>query len=168
MSDFIVTESGEVYDENGRVPSRYQKSGLRGQKYEICKYGAIHRLVASHHIPNPDPNNKSEVHHKDENVKNNHVSNLMWVTPAENKALHNCNAIFYITDGKSSYVTHNISRFCEEFNLDRRALSKTSPDTKSKEPRKQHKGYSITKKKELPLCERVIENLSIPYIEKTE
>ena len=165
MSDFIVTESGEVYDENGRVPSRYQKYGLRGQKYEVCKYGAIHRLVASRHIPNSE--NKTEVHHKDENVKNNHVSNLMWVTPAENNALSGCCYEFIILHNNEKYITQNISRFCEKFNLDRRALSKTSPDSKAKEKRKHHKGYSIIKKKELPLCERILQNLSIPYIEKT-
>jgi len=166
MSDFIVTESGEVYDETGRVPSRYKKYGLRGQKYEVCKYGAIHRLVASHHIPNPD--NKTEVHHKDENVKNNHVSNLIWVTQEENKALYNCDTIFYITNGKSNYVTFNLSKFCEFFNLDKGALRKTSLDTKAKDSRQHHKGYSIIKKKDLPLCERTIRNLSIPYIEITE
>ena len=42
----------------------------------------IHRLVANAFIPNPD--NKPCVNHIDENGLNNHVSNLEWVTSAEN------------------------------------------------------------------------------------
>ena len=166
MSDFIVTESGEVYDENGEVNYWLGNSGKRGQEYVLCSYGPVHRLVASHYIPNPD--NKPEVHHRDENVKNNHISNLMWVTKKENNSLHNCNTVFYITNGKNSYVTHNLSEFCEFFNLDKSALRKTSIETKAKDKRYQHKGYSIIKKEPLPLVERLLENIMIPYIEKTE
>lgn len=42
----------------------------------------IHRLVATAFID--QPSGKDIVHHIDENVKNNNVSNLMWVTTKEN------------------------------------------------------------------------------------
>ena len=42
----------------------------------------VHRLVALTWIPNPD--NKPEVHHIDEDKTNNAVTNLMWVTRTEN------------------------------------------------------------------------------------
>lgn len=42
----------------------------------------VHRLVAQYFIPNPE--NKSEVNHIDANKSNNHISNLEWVSRAEN------------------------------------------------------------------------------------
>jgi hypothetical protein len=43
---------------------------------------SLHRLIAKYFVPNP--NNKSDVNHKDENKSNNHYSNLEWVTKIEN------------------------------------------------------------------------------------
>ncbi len=46
------------------------------------KRPSIHRLVCTHFHPNPD--NKTQVNHKDCNKLNNRADNLEWATPKEN------------------------------------------------------------------------------------
>jgi len=159
-----ISEDGKIFDENGRVYEYLQKYGKRGQKYFVSKYGASHRLIASALVPNPK--NKSEVDHINGDATDNRPENLRWVSQEENKALHNCNTIFYIINGKISYVTFNLSKFCEFFNLDKGALRKTSPDTKANDRRYQHKGYSILKKDILEIKDRNLEQILLPFVEK--
>ena len=63
--------------DNGRG---YLEVGLHINKKRTHKY--IHRLVAEAFIPNP--NNKPEVNHIDEDKTNNSVNNLEWLTHKEN------------------------------------------------------------------------------------
>lgn len=44
----------------------------------------VHRVVATVHVPNPDPEHKTDVNHLDENKANNRADNLEWSTPMEN------------------------------------------------------------------------------------
>ena len=43
----------------------------------------VHQLVAKQFLPNPD--NRTQVNHKDGNKLNNHVDNLEWATNGENQ-----------------------------------------------------------------------------------
>jgi hypothetical protein len=65
---------------NGFHINGYQYVGLhKNGKRETFR---IHRLVALSFIPNPE--NKPEVNHKDENINNNKADNLEWLTSKEN------------------------------------------------------------------------------------
>ena len=80
----------------GRVYSFHKKDVLKTLKHpkgylmiRLSKNGKgktfrIHILVAIHFIPNP--NNYSQVNHRDENKSNNCVSNLEWCTAEYNNS----------------------------------------------------------------------------------
>ena len=64
----------------GSTPyERYRVNLWKNNKYKTYK---VHRLVAETFIPNPE--NKPQVNHKDNNPLNNVISNLEWVTNKEN------------------------------------------------------------------------------------
>lgn len=52
----------------------------------ISKTCSVHRLVAEHFIPNP--HNKPDINHIDNNKINNDKSNLEWTTAKDNNALY--------------------------------------------------------------------------------
>ena len=58
----------------------YMQIGLT--KHNVRKMTYVHRLIAETFIENPD--NKSQINHKDGDKLNNSVENLEWVTASEN------------------------------------------------------------------------------------
>ena len=83
--NYTITDTGLVYGKNNILLKTVMHKGylcvtVHGHKTPV------HRLVAKTYIPNPE--NKPEVHHIDENVLNNNANNLMWVTRKEHLIFH--------------------------------------------------------------------------------
>ena len=84
---YAVTEDGRVWSYRSK---KFLKPGEHSSGYlhvTLSKNGVkidcfIHRLVAAAYIPNPE--NKPQVNHRDENKLNNCVDNLEWMTSKEN------------------------------------------------------------------------------------
>jgi hypothetical protein len=73
-----------------------------------------HRMVAMLYVPNP--NNYKSVNHKDGNKKNNHVSNLEWVTYKENTAHAIESGLFKIKQ-KKNRISYDDRKRCLELRL---------------------------------------------------
>lgn len=85
-TDYSVSDNGEVRkDTTNRLMKLQIQQGYSHVTIQINrkpKRFRVHRLVAEAFIPNPD--GKPYVNHIDGNRQNNSVTNLEWVTPAEN------------------------------------------------------------------------------------
>ena len=83
---YFIREDGKLFTINGREMSDrpnnrgYVQNGLSTENGR--KPFRRHRLVALAFIPNPE--NKLEVNHIDEDKLNNHLENLEWCTRSEN------------------------------------------------------------------------------------
>ena len=144
----IIKKDGKPHNFHPKILSGYYHKD--GYRMVYINYGSgkrknmnVHRLVATAFIPNP--NNLPQVDHIDRNPKNNHVSNLRWVTQLEN--LHNRKLRGIPKSNSRDYVVARIKDslidkiypflFCvEEDGFSRQSVSHCCLGR-----RKSHKGY---------------------------
>lgn len=80
---FSKGKDGKTYRRKSKIRSSYVSCSTGYSVIEIQgKHYSMHRLVATHFIPNPE--NKRTVNHKDGNKLNYRDDNLEWATDSEN------------------------------------------------------------------------------------
>lgn len=88
--NYFISPAGKVYSSKTKMilnpwdNQHYDYVTLRNSEKKTVRGVAVHTLVAKYFVCNFD--NKPEVHHIDNNPKNNHFTNLMYVTKDENLA----------------------------------------------------------------------------------
>lgn len=87
FEDYLITRSGEVISKKAGRALKPDGNSNGYLRVSLCKNGKVkrylvHRLVASHYIPNPEM--CKQVNHKDACKSNNVDTNLEWCTPSEN------------------------------------------------------------------------------------
>lgn len=87
FEDYLISKQGDVYSTKtnkffnpSKTKDGYLKVALRGNGKSY--YFRVHKLVAMTYLDNPD--NLSEVNHKDFNRTNNCLENLEWVSHDDN------------------------------------------------------------------------------------
>ena len=103
----------------------------------------VHVLVATYfpeYVPNDDPQNKIIVNHEDGNKKNNHYSNLKWVTSKENSQHAHDNGL--INSKKKVFQYDKNLNFIYEFD----SVSQASIATKVSQSNISQAARKITKK----------------------
>ncbi|OQB13748.1 MAG: NUMOD4 motif protein [Firmicutes bacterium ADurb.Bin193] len=82
--------------------THYSMTNDNGKQQQVL----AHRLVAQEFIPNNDPNNKTEVHHKSQQkLKNNYYKNLQWVSPEEHDLL-DLGVVIYLVKPNGKFIKY--------------------------------------------------------------
>lgn len=86
---YAVTSCGRVWSYKKQKFLSLNKNRNNGYYYvhlykdgKCIKSKQVHRLLAETYLPNPD--NLTQVNHKDENKEHNYLNNLEWCTPQYN------------------------------------------------------------------------------------
>lgn len=95
--NYIVSDDGKIYSMSNIGRGKYHKEITQRENsdgYMVITVGKngkrtsarVHRIIALAFVENPDPEHLTEVDHIDRDRKNNHASNLKWISSFENKS----------------------------------------------------------------------------------
>jgi len=107
----------------------------------------VHRLVAESFLGNPE--NLSEVNHKDEVKSNNIVTNLEWCNRQYNSEYSSAKHWEVLTPDGFLIEVFNMKKFCRENNLNAGAMGKVAHGKQTN-----HHGYVVFKIEDKQIEER--------------
>lgn len=128
---YAITMTGRVWSYRNK---KFLKPGNNGKGYlfvNLCKDDSsksfyLHRLVAETYLPNPD--NKPQVGHIDDNPKNNCWDNLYWTSCLNNinygkraKSAKGAKKVICVETGQ---IFRTLNEAAEEMNLDQGNISR--------------------------------------------
>jgi hypothetical protein len=132
--NYMIHRDGRVYNKKYKLVMGNRDNGGYAHVVLGGKNHAIHRLVATQFIPNPD--NEECVNHIDGDKTNNHVDNLEWASKSEtaqhaydigsNKNIIPVNQ--YNLDGTFVAQHKSIADACRTLEIDSRLCSSTITD----------------------------------------
>lgn len=90
--EYLISTSGKVFSMKTSKIIKYDKTAKGYPRVELWhnnqrKRVCIHRLVADTFIPNPE--NKTQINHKDGNKNNYSIENLEWCVASEKRLIKN-------------------------------------------------------------------------------
>lgn len=135
---YLISSLGNVFHVGRGALRLSTDSGgyhyVRLRRGGISKFPKVHRLVAEAFIPNP--NKYPCINHKDENKKNNAVSNLEWCTPKYNTNYGTCikrralncrkHVVQFSLDGEQIREWDGIVSASQELHIDGSSITKAA------------------------------------------
>lgn len=140
---YSITEDGSILSHIGLSSGKFiqQTESSNGylsvklQGKDKRKTESVHRLVALTYLVKVS--GLTHVNHKDENKKNNHVSNLEWCTPQYNTEYSVSKEFTMVSPDGEVVSIFNMAKFCRDNKLSKQCMNYVLAGKQ-----KQHKGWT--------------------------
>jgi len=131
---YYINKNLEIFGKRGfkltpcLKPTGYLQIRFKINDKQITKQ--LHRVIAEHFIPNPNPEEFIEIHHINHNRTDNRIENLCWISKTDNlRATQNIKGYWYDNNRKKYKTQIRIDnkknpKFLGYFNTESEARAK--------------------------------------------